>query len=578
MNRPARRYTLPPPFLAQSVRPSPWLPPRDANGVVSQRALKLFRKISDRQKEALRLYEPVPAAVDFHRSPAKIRLLVGGNRSSKTFSAAWEVAARAAGMHPRYTTPKGGLSIYVVGRNRDHIGDVLWPKLGKSGQFQIIRDPRTGEWRSVKPDHPYDKEHRDKWRDAPPLLSQRFIKNIAWDALNKGIPKIVRLKNGSTITFFTASGRPRRGFAIDLGWIDEEPESEDWIHEINRARVDRNGSLILSMTPQSGTLWPKTQWDLSQSPWNQDVPFEKRAIDGWKLLARDNPYIDAAGKQSFYESLLHDPYRLRVMWDGEFALDERVVYSEFGDAHKIDAFWPTPDWNRYLVIDPGITTAAVLFFAVAPDVDERGQPHPHAGEYHAYDELYLRRCGAQQVAKKVAERIDQDQHAERSGHFCAFIIDGRAGRQTQMGSGRTIESDYRDAFRELGITSRVTGSGFLHGSDDVLSREEALHRLLQTEPGRDRPWLLIHKQRCRSLIWEMPQQLRKQTKDGLVLPERVRKDDHITTCTEYAADYSPRWVYFAPKRESEGRVWRLFKEKQRKRNADQPLMRFGAPA
>lgn len=576
MTQPARLYHPPPPFLVAPVRPwqlSPQSPEGDGTrrDVMSRRLKKVLRLLADREKEALKLYEPVPGAVSFHASPAKTRIVIGSNRSSKTMSTAAELAMRMLGCHPTYKTPSRGIKVYGLGQDMEHVGKSMWPKLGHPGQFKIIPDEQTGKWRVVRPDNEYDKAYSEKWRDAPPLLPERLIKDIAWEAKNKGIPRTIKLKNGSSLTFYTSNGPARRGFDIDGAWADEEQDEEQWLYELYRGLTDRNGWFLYSATPQSGTHWLFEKYKQATSPFN-----DGSRIAAFKLLVRDNPFIQEEAKQTILDGITDERER-RIRWDGEFALDERIVYPEFNRADHVltESFWPGEDWNRYLIVDPGINVAAVEFIAVAPDTDDDGNPHPHCGEVHVYDELYLRRCGAHAVAKKVAERIDADPFGVRSGQFVAFIIDGRAARQTQMGSGRTIESDFRDAFRELGLVSRLTGSSFMRGSDNVEAREESLHRMLQRLPGQERPTLQVHP-RCRSLIWEFPLQTRKKDKSGLVLKERERRDDHAISVLEYFSDYHRGWMYFPPPPSDGNRIWREF-QKRKKRRDSGVKVRLGPP-
>lgn len=564
--------TQPPPLLLPDTpvrsRPAPAERSQDA---IDRRLRQLLRLRAEREREALSLYEPVPGAVDFHESKAKTRIVIGSNRAGKTLCTAKEIIDRMLGVHRTYVTREGGISVYAVGRDQEHIGKALWPKFWHPGQFQIIRDERTGKWRPVRPDQEYDIEHKEKWRDAPPLLPERMVRDIAWEAKNKGIPRTCTLKNGSTITFYTGNGQPRRGFDIDGAWVDEELEEEEWIYELYRGLTDRNGWFIYSATPQSGSHWLFDKYNQAMSPFN-----DGKRIAAFKLLIKDNPFITTEAKQTILDGITDERQR-RVRWDGEFALDERIVYPEFRrETHIVDPFWPGPDWNRYLVVDPGIHKAAVLFIAVAPDVGEDNQVHENAGEVHVYNELYLERCGADAVAARIGAEIDKDPHAHREGCFVAFIIDGRAGRQTQLGSQRTVESDYSKAFRDQKIASRLSGSNLLRGKDVIPVREEALHRLMQLTPGSAKPALQVHS-RCKALIWEIPMQTRKKNRQGLVLEERDKRESHATECLEYFADYYPgQWFYFLPPTEKGGKVWREFMKRKKKRD-DGGKVRLGPP-
>src|SRR5690606_7274185 len=215
----------------------------------------LLRIREERKRETIRLYEPVPGAVAFHESRAKTRIIIGSNRSSKTMSAAYDVVTRMAGCHPYYKTRDGGEIVYALGQDQEHIARSMWPKLGHPGQIQIILDERTKQWRTVRPNDEYDKAYREKWPDAPPLLPDRLIADIAWEAKNKGQPRFVKLKNGSSITVYTSNSPTRRGFRITGAWHDEEQDNEQWRYELYRGLTDLSGWFVFSATPQSGSHW-----------------------------------------------------------------------------------------------------------------------------------------------------------------------------------------------------------------------------------------------------------------------------------------------------------------------------------
>lgn len=73
-------------------------------------------------------YRPLPQALRFHKSPKHFRWCLGGNRSSKSQSAAQEVAWWATGTHPwrKIKTPNSGWYATI---NWDLVGEILWPKL-----------------------------------------------------------------------------------------------------------------------------------------------------------------------------------------------------------------------------------------------------------------------------------------------------------------------------------------------------------------------------------------------------------------------------------------------------------------
>lgn len=555
----------PPPKLSLPEGVTLSAPPEKRNTLHAARFLREVVQEYERRKcESLKIYTPLAASLAFHKSQAKTRLCLGSNRSSKTVTGACETSWVATGTHPWRKVPKENGRIYVVGWDQEFIGKVLAPKLLHPGAFQIIRDEHTRKWRAVVPDQPYDAANKEKWRDAPPILPERFIRGgyrgINWESKKDNVPRDVPLVNGTVITYYSSKGEPQRGNEIDFAHIDEEIENKAWPRELQRGLVKRNGSLIYTATPQSSSQWLFQAYRQAHAP---DV--DRRLIESFHLHVKDNIYISEQARRDFFDQLQTDHDR-RVCWDGEFALGDAVVYPEFTRERHVVPSTPVPaDWNRWMVVDPGVTVCAVLFLAVPRPKDENGSVSKHWHERHVYDELYIKRCSAAKFADEVRTKMGD----YASGGFAGFIIDGRMGRQSQMGSGRTVEFEYSEALRERGIWSRNTGTGFHRGSDDIKGREEALRGWF-SPPFHDEPTpiLRIHD-RCRMLVWELPQQFYKQGPDGLVMnDQRVDRNNHISTCLEYVAEFNPAWTPMPGPKAAEDKVWAAFKKKQAKQRRE----------
>jgi hypothetical protein len=500
------------------------------------RLLRILKEYASRQAEALKVYKPLPHQLRFHSSTAADRVVRGSNRSGKSQCCGAEVAWWMTGCHPHRRVPKENASFMAVGWDWDHIGRVMWPKVGREGSFKMIRDEVTKEWRPVIPDNAYDAAHTEKWKDAPPFLPPRWIKNIAWECKGKDQPAIIECVNGSKLRFASSAGAPKQGDEIDGWWADEELDNERWIAELQRGCVKRRGSGFYSATPLAASI------QLFEMHRRATDPQKKHDIEEFHLLISDNIYIGKKEKETFFKQLL-TPQDIRVRWYGEFAMSGLVVYPEWApDQHVIEPFEVPHYWSRYMIVDPGVQVCAVLFAAIPPEEElftaHTGVPYKHRGTVHIYDELYIERCTASLFAKKVAEKMGD----RKRGEFEAFVIDHSMGRQAELGSGRTVEIQYSDALAEEHVYSRVTGSGFLWGNDDIDSRTEALRRWMMPRPDTGKPTIHIHS-RCPKLIWEMGQQFFKKDKaTGIATTKRRDVNNHAVSCLEYFADLAPDWT------------------------------------
>lgn len=489
----------------------------------ARRLRAVMEEMARRNCEALKLYVPFGESLRFHKSQAKTRIIIGSVRSGKTNAATSEAAMCATGTHPWRKFPKENAKLYIVGWDQEFIGKVLVPKMLEPGAFRIIRDEVTKKWRPVLPDQEYDKANQEKWRDSPPFLPPRFVKSINWESRKDNVARDIELINGTRLSYYSSKGAPQRGSEIDFAMVSEEMENKSWPRELQRALVKRGGCFVYEATPISGSSW---LWNAYQSA---HIPgADQRLIETFSLYVKNNIYISEQDRQDFFNGLQTDQER-RVYWDGEFMLGEAIVYPEFKrDVHVVESFEPPDEWNRYMVVDPGVTVCAVTFWAVPPPKGNDGKVSPRWHERHCFDELYIKRCSAAVLAEQVKSKMGR----WASGGFQAFLIDGRMGRQSQMGSGRTVQYEYAEALRERGVYSRMTGSDFLRGSDNIQAREQAL-RSWFSPPYSDEPTpiLRVHD-KCRMLLWELPQQLYKQDQQGLVInDQRIDKNNHATaTC------------------------------------------------
>jgi hypothetical protein len=118
---------------------------------------------------------------------------------------------------------------------------------------------------------------------------------------------------------------------------------------------------------------------------------------------------------------------------------------------------------KILAVDPGTRRSGCVCLAVPPP------PKNLEGEYcpvevHAYAELMLHNADASVMAAGIRDLTG-------GMKFETFVIDMRAGKQTPMGFKHTVQEQYSLELAKLGVQSRVTGSSFEWGSDDVDGRE-----------------------------------------------------------------------------------------------------------
>jgi hypothetical protein len=467
----------------------------------------------------------LPKVEAFHRSPAKVRLLIGSNQAGKSLAADIESAWMLTGKHPfRTDLPKENGTFYFVGWKREHISNLMWPRLSREGAFDIIRDEHTRQWRIYNPTMEYDLAYTEKRRPAAPLIPKRLIASESYLSRKDNLIRRVTTTCGNQGIFFSSQEHPQQGTQIH-GWrIDEDVENNLWVAELLARSLKNNAPGIWSATPECGSFHLYNLFKIATRPFGDGRYFQQQ------LLIEDNPFITAEAKRQFFDSLTEE--QRRVKYYGEFAVKGQLVYADFSRAvHCIKPFPIPPTWARFMIVDPGVTPLAVLFAAVNPD----------PLEVHFYDEIYIKQGSATRFAEEVRAKM-----GDYTKSFRAFLIDNQMGRQSDVGHGRTVREQYSEALAALGIESAMTGSDFIEGSTDKRGREEALRGWLQVNPASGRPYLRVHGEKCPMFIWEVENQLFRKV-DGVVdHSARKRMASHLIDCFDSETEVLSEsgWVRF----------------------------------
>ena len=538
------------------MKPLPSIPV--TSSYQKERLRELQAEINDRRIESLRLYRASPLQERMHASMASERLVIGGNRSGKTISAAVEVARAAVGCDPYNKYPKSDAVIAVVGRSYSHLGMVCVPYLLRADRFKIIRDSRTQQWRAFDPVS--DASRKAEAKPAPPLIPPRLIKSISWIQKSANYANCIELTNGTRIFFFSAESEPPQGFAADLVWLDEDIPQDNLIPELQARLADRKGRLLWSAMPHSRSeslLGLSERADRAAENGGENPTIEK-----FILRFLDNAHIDNEEKAKAIERWAaagEDVVRMRS--EGEFLTDSVLVYPRFNmavqgmDRSQLPNGMIPPEWTRYLAVDPGHQVCAVLFLAVPPD----------GSCAVLYDELYIRQCSAITFGEKLAEVV-------KGQTFYQFVIDMHGGRLRDIGSGRQVVVQYVEELRKHGVRSLTTGSAFMAGCDDIAARTSAVRSALHIRPdGNTR--LRVLRGACPNLEREL-KRYRKKTIMVNGVPvvgdePNTKGECHAVQCMEYLIASDPKYV---PQKktdlEAEMPQWMMeFMERRRKRTS-----------
>lgn len=298
-------------------------------------------------------YEADVKQLAFHKSQARTRLLIGGNRSGKTTGGAVEMVRSVTGTNPYRSTP-----IPFAGRA---IG-VDFPH-----GIEMIVKPEIARW-----------------------LPLSYLKGGSWDSAYNRELKTLTLENLSTIEFMSYdqdldkfSGTSRDGI-----WFDEEPPQTVYIE--NKLRLlDSGGSCWLTMTPVEGMSW------------SFDDIFTKAAtdpnIDVFEVDTFDNTHLNPSEIDLIMSGLSSEEIDARI--HGKYVQLGGLIYKEFKfDVHtrdelNLDELLHQPNSQVWVAYDHGYTNpACFLWLHLTSDLN-----------LTVFAEIYESQLTVEQLAMKVHE-------------------------------------------------------------------------------------------------------------------------------------------------------------------------------
>lgn len=468
-----------------------------------RRFKRLLSEIARREREPLRLYEPLKALVPFHSCRAQERILIGSNRGGKTTGAIMEFVKIITGQHDDPTYPKTNGRAYIVVKDERQIGQVIYRKLFRAGAIRIIRDEETKKWRSYRPLTDSHRKHESK--PAPPLIPLRLLKGgrkgISFRLKKDNIFKQFTLTNGWEVLAMPAGGEPPRGTDIHLALFDENvPQS--WYDEVTARLMEHHGKLIWSATPQDEDC--EALANLADRA-DQMAGDENPQVVRFDLKLDANVFMEQESKDEFKRKFANDPEQYRIRIEGEFASLGLLVYPEFHlirhgiKQEKLPKACIPDTWTRYCALDPGNRVCAVAFVAIPP---------PDLGDHvYLYDELYIRDADADKLGKQMAEKV-------KGQHFHAIVIDDHGSRRSEFG-GKTLKDQARESFEKYKVWDHFTQPYFVPGSDDVEGRVSEFRSWLRgddpkfvcvedTTPNCQKEFRRYHRQKIKGVVQDKP--------------------------------------------------------------------------
>lgn len=439
------------------------------------------RRLKEEALNYYNRYEPVHRKqVIFHQSKARIRGLLGGNRTGKTVAGAAEAVMMATGTINRFKDIK-------------------------------VPIPNRGWVVSLSNEVQRDVAQREVLKWLPKnMIAHVSIRRGSKDNLDEAIIDTIKLTNGSTIQFKSCE----QGVGMFQGtsrhwiWMDEEPPEDIWA-ECQMRVMDTKGYMWLTMTPLLGLSWVYNRIYLNE--------LDDPEVECFSMQWSDNPHLSPEVIKHL-ESTMSDEEREARQY-GRFVALSGLIYKEFReDVHVIDPFDVPKSWYDKLSIDPGyINATSCHFYACDPE----GNIYVIAEHYETNQNVEYHCKKIKEIAKKL------DWPMTKTGKLRA-IMDSAANQRTIA-----AEKSATELFMQFGIRGEFVDKSVYTGIQRVkifLTPREDKNKQVDKDGNlvwpNGKPRLFIFRT-CPHMIREMKNYRWAENKNGENDKETPKKyNDH----------------------------------------------------
>lgn len=442
---------------------------------VIQSSQELLRR---RREERLRYFKPTePPNNDqagFLRSTAKTRAIFGGNRSGKTEAGVADCLMFMFGEHSTRSNSRRPpvYTRYLAPSYEDGVKAIIHKKFKELAPRHLLKG---GSWATA-------------WQEKSRTLTAA---------------------NGSLCRFFSYEQDVNKmgGDDCDAVYLDEHAPERMFIEAVART-TDRNGYLVLTMTPELGITWEEEKI-IDASEHDPDIEF-------FMFTIFNNPYLSKEGIAQF-EKVITDPRLREAKLYGRFVSLSGLVYPQFDKAiHVVPDIDVPKHWHQQFIIDPHHRKdTAMIWTAWDPDgnvcyVHRESALGPSAG-------------GVPELAAHI--------RVKSSG----LHIDDWIGDEAMGGEGLNIHglASVLEQLNAEGIpvvgTNQASDKAFAAGVNKLRS-------MLMPDPVTKLPRLYFCQSCIKTIKQFMTYQYRKETiVDEELLREHVRNmNDDYPTCARYA--------------------------------------------
>jgi phage terminase large subunit-like protein len=275
------------------------------------------------------VYQPHEHQQKIHRSRADLTIVLGGNRTGKSYASVAEALLYCEGRSTYAEVPEAPNTVWYVVPTSAVFHDAVEPILD-----QLIN------WNNV----------------------------VSYNKQNKRY----KFKNGSVLAIKTSDQRQKRlvGAAVDFV-VADEPMPKQVYEELAARLISTKGRMLMVMTPVSEKMdeWLWVRDDLYM-PWKMGERPDIEVINMPVINQDGTPAVPHLTKEQIkmYEQQYPDPETRAARMLGEFIVRGGLVFSGLDDDINVIEPFDIPDyWHRWLICDPQYHRFAVLMFTVDPE-------------------------------------------------------------------------------------------------------------------------------------------------------------------------------------------------------------------
>lgn len=262
---------------------------------------------------------PLPV-LDFHRDPARDRILIGGNKSGKTVAGCVDVALQCVGRHPYRRHLRPPLAVRVVAPELPTTSERAHPQRDTFREWVPESWLRGGRW-------------EDAWSDGGRTLHFACVRCRGTGREGRGRCALCGGSGeGSFVEFYSSQQDPatHAGERRHLVWFDEEMPRAIFAENLARlARALQLGEWIFTYVPVEGLAW------IEDELYRPALESRLEGTGLHQVTIWDNRHNLPEGFIERFVQGLGNEADVLVRAHGAYGVREGRVYATFGPEHAI---------------------------------------------------------------------------------------------------------------------------------------------------------------------------------------------------------------------------------------------------